>query len=84
MIKPTNNETPNIRLATLIKELGSTDTAIAKAIALVTGKSISKTSVATHMPDGGNKQIKDKFFETIAEPSPFLMFHGLKAVRVKC
>tara|TARA_A100001015_G_scaffold315751_1_gene428316 strand:- start:2160 stop:3041 length:882 start_codon:yes stop_codon:yes gene_type:complete len=72
MTETTTNETPNIRLATLIKELGSTDTAIAKAIALVTGKSISKTSVATHMPDGGNKQIKDEFFETIADALPFL------------
>ena len=72
MTETTTNETPNTRLATLIKELGSTDTAIAKAIALVTGKSISKTSVATHMPDGGNKQIKDEFFETIADALPFL------------
>ena len=72
MTEITTNETPNTRLATLIKELGSTDTAIAKAIAIVTGKSISKTSVATHMPDGGNKQIKDEFFETVGDALPFL------------
>ena len=72
MTDVTTNETQNIRLATLIKELGSTDTAIAKAIAIVTGKSFSKTSVATHMPDGGNKKIKDEFFETIADALPFL------------
>ena len=68
----TTNETPNTRLANLIKELGSTDTTIAKAIAVVTGKSISKTSVATHMPDGGNKKIKDDFFITIGDALPFL------------
>ena len=83
MTETTTNETPNIRLATLIKELGSTDTAIAKAIALVTGKSISKTSVATHMPDGGNKQIKDEFFETISDALPFLNVSWLKSGKGK-
>ena len=61
-----------------MKELDSTDTAIAKAIAVVSGKSISKTSVATHMPDGGNKEIKDEFFETIADALPFLNFIWLR------
>lgn len=74
----TTNETPNTRLANLIKELGSTDTTIAKAIAVVTGKSISKTSVATHMPDGGNKKIKDDFFITIGDALPFLNAQWLK------
>ncbi len=68
----TTNETPNTRLAKLIEDLGSTDTAIAKAIAIVTGKSISKTSVATHMPDGGNKKIKPEFITNIGDSLPFL------------
>ena len=72
MTDATTSETPNTRLAKLIEDLGSTDTAIAKAIAIVTGKSISKTSVATHMPDGGNKKIKTEFITNIGDSLPFL------------
>ena len=72
MTDATTSETPNTRLAKLIEDLGSTDTAIAKAIAIVTGKSISKTSVATHMPDGGNKKIKPEFITNIGDSLPFL------------
>ena len=73
MIDITTNETPNTRLLKLIyDDLHSSDTAIAKAIADVKGISISKTNVATHLSNAGNKKIKQEFIENIGETLPFL------------